>query len=130
MTDAVASGPDEEAPDTSTQDDAPADGTVEDHPDWVDNLKLKAIRDVKEQIEKSRTFLDGSLGHRPRRPQPDRRHRRRGPRQLQDCPGRGDMELRHRRGVSVPDQLRHRLDHRCARCPRRCRDQRREHPEA
>lgn len=57
MTDAAASGPDEEAPDTSTQDDAPADGTVEDHPDWVDNLKLGAIRDVKEQIEKSRTFL-------------------------------------------------------------------------
>ena len=57
MADAVASGPDEEAPDTSTQDDAPADGTVEDHPGWVDNRKLKAIQAVKKQIEKSRTFL-------------------------------------------------------------------------
>ena len=57
MADAVASGPDEEAPDASTQDDAPADGTVEDHPGWVDNRKLKAIQAVKKQIEKSRTFL-------------------------------------------------------------------------
>ena len=57
MADAVASGPDEEAPDASTQDDAPADGTVEDHPGSVDNRKLKAIQAVKKQIEKSRTFL-------------------------------------------------------------------------